>query len=411
MSLRWKRFPGRFSIILTTIAMLLLVAELINGRFWLNDFRVYHGAAGALVHGEPLYGVTHGLSSGFFKYAPVMAMLYAPLTLLPYTLAAIVQYALIVCASIGSVVLADRLVRTHVLGGRGAGHAPLFLTLLAVVVHLHRELHLGNINMLLTWLLLSGLDKLLSGRQGTAGALIGLAVLAKPHFVVLLPLLFLRGHARSIGTAMATVTVGTLLPVLFFGPSGSLALHREWLGEMAKHNASLIYAGGEAYNNVDTVYSFLHRAALKHFIAVPGPAEVLTILGCIAVVMAATVLRDMQRERIRGGSPGHLVIEYFLLLALVPSITLTDTNHFLFSMPLVMLLIHHLVPRPAAKWLVAAAIPVLVLYGGNWADALGGLSDRMVHYGVLGITNLGLIALGTSLLLRRSNLSHRPASS
>ncbi|MBK6831833.1 MAG: hypothetical protein IPG92_14330 [Flavobacteriales bacterium] len=104
------------------------------------------------------------------------------------------------------------------------------------------------------------------------------------------------------------------------------------------------------------------------------------------------------------------MIEYFLLLALVPSITLTDTNHFLFSMPLVMLLAHHLAPRTDPKWLVVLAVPVLLAYGGNWADALGGLSDRMVHYGVLGIANLGLIVLGVFLLLRRSNLSADKAS-
>ena len=411
MPLSWHRFPGRFSIALVVVAGLFVVLEVINGRFWLNDFRVYYDAANALLQGDALYGVAHGLDSGYFKYAPFIAMLYVPLALLPYSIAAGIQYALIVAAFVGSVAIADRLVRTHVIAGKSAGYAPLFLTLLVVVVHLHRELHLGNINALLLWLLLLGLDRLLSGRVGAAGTLIGLAMLAKPHFVVLLPLLLLRGHPRAIWTALATALAGLLLPILFLGQSTSMALNHEWLGEMAKHNASLIYTGGEAYNSVDTVYSFLHRAVLKYVAAIPTTLEALVILGGIAVAIGALVAWNLKRERTRGGSPGHTVFEYFLLLAMVPSITLTDTNHFLFSLPLVMLLMHHLAPRADPKWLIVLALPILLAYGGNWADALGDLSDRMVHYGVLGIANLGLIAVGTFLLLRRSNLSAATASS
>ncbi|MBK8497685.1 MAG: DUF2029 domain-containing protein [Flavobacteriales bacterium] len=236
-------------------------------------------------------------------------------------------------------------------------------------------------------------------------------MLAKPHFVVLLPLLLMRGHARAVWTSLTTALAGLLLPVLFIGHSASMAYHHEWLGEMAKHNASLIYTGGEAYNSVDTVYSFLHRAMLKYFVAAPNTTEALVILGGIATIIGGVVLCNQKRERDLVALPSHTVFEYFLLLALVPSITLTDTNHFLFSMPLVMLLMHHLVPRADPKWLIVAALPILLAYGGNWADALGDLSDRMVHYGVLGIANLGLIAAGTFLLLRRSNLSSAKASS
>lgn len=400
MPLRWQRFPGRFQIIFLASAALLATAELVNGRFWLNDFRVYYDSANALLNGEPLYGVPHGLSSGYFKYAPFMAMLYVPMALLPYSMAAALQYALIVCAFIGSVSIADRLVRTHVLAGKDRVYAPLFLTLLVVVVHLHRELHLGNINVLVLWLLLAGLDRLLNGRLAGAGALIGLAILAKPHFVVLLPLLALRGYPRAMLTSVTTVLIGFALPMLLLGASASWNLHAEWLGEMAKHNASLFYTGGDSYNNVDTLYSILHRAVLRHFNAHPGTLEALLILAGVAAAFGALVLWDRRRERGAPTASSHLVQEYFLLLAIVPSITLTDTNHFLLSAPLVLLVMHHLLPRSRWKWLGAASIPAFLAYGGNWGDALGPFSDRLVHHGALGIGNIALIALGGLILLK-----------
>ena len=58
----------------------------------------------------------------------------------------------------------------------------------------------------------------------------------------------------------------------------------------------------------------------------------------------------------------------------------------------------------APRWLLAAAIPAYLMYGGNWEDALGPLSERMIHYGVLGLGNLLIIALAVALHLR-SHLS------
>lgn len=409
MPLRWQRFPDRFTIILVSISAILLVLELVNDRFWLNDFRVYYDAATAFRNGDAVYGVAHGLDSGYFKYAPAMAMLYVPLSLLPYSIVAIIQYALIVTAFVGSVITADRLLRTHVLGGRHGTYAPIFFATLVTVVHLHRELHLGNINVLLVWLLVHALDRMLSGRVGAAGFLIGIAILAKPHFVVLLPLLLLRGHFRAATNAVFVAVIALLLPLLFIGTAKWIVLHGQWLNEMARHNASMIYTGGDAYNNVDTVYSFLHRAVLKH-LSMAHFSEVLLVVAALALVFGAVVLLDLKRERTVGCSPANTVFEYFILMALVPSITLTDTNHFLFSMPLVLLIVNHIVVN-LRSWTAMVAIPMLLLYGGNWADALGGLSDRMVHYGVLGIANLGLIAIGCVLLLRRSNHPIPQASS
>lgn len=394
----WHRYPGRYTIVFGVIALLLFVVEHINGRFWLNDFRVYYGAGEALLKGEPVYGVAHGLGTGVFKYAPLLAMVYAPFALLPYAVAASVQYLLIVLAFLDVSVRLDRLLREHFFNGKAASYLPLFLTGFIVVVHLHRELHLGNINMQLLWLLVLALERLLAGKDRAGGLLVGIAMLAKPHFVVLLPLLLLRGRWKASGIALGTVVLGVLLPALFLGFRGDLALHAEWLGQMARHNAALIYAGGEAHESVNTAYSFIHRAVLQHFMA-PSSLEAYALLGLIATAFGLLVLWNMRQER-RGAARSGFAFEFLLLVGLVPSITLTDTEHFLFAMPLVAYLVHQLVPRALPRWLPFAAVPVLFAYGGNWEDALGPLADHFTHYGVLGIGNVLLLVLCTLLFLR-----------
>ena len=44
--------------------LLALVLEVVNGRFRLNDLRVYVMAADALRHGQQVYGVPFGLDTG-----------------------------------------------------------------------------------------------------------------------------------------------------------------------------------------------------------------------------------------------------------------------------------------------------------------------------------------------------------
>jgi hypothetical protein len=52
---RWTAF---------VMLVLALVLEVVNGRFWLNDLRVYVMAADALRHGQQVYGVPFGLDTG-----------------------------------------------------------------------------------------------------------------------------------------------------------------------------------------------------------------------------------------------------------------------------------------------------------------------------------------------------------
>lgn len=405
----WNRFPVRSVVVFTVLATLLFIIEHVNGRFWLNDFRVYYGAANALLAGEPLYGVAHGLDSGVFKYAPVLALLFVPLALLPYAVAASIHYFLIVAAFIAALHMADRLVREHLLGGKPAGYAPLFLVGLVVIVHLHRELHLGNINVMLLFLLLLACERSVQGKNLQAGIMLGAAILAKPHFVVLLPLLLLHRKWRSLVGAAGTIFLGLLLPALVVGFSMNAELLMAWTDQMAAHNASLIYMGGDGYEAVNTVYSFLHRTFLHAFIGVPSRWEVLSILGLVTLSVGALVLRD---RALRIPSAQAFTFESFVLLGMVPCITLTDTEHFLLALPMITFTVHQLVPRANPRWISILAVPALLAFGGNWEDALGDLSHTLVHYGVLGAGTLLLIVLNVILFIRntRSNRMDGPLS-
>jgi len=403
----WNRYPVRFFVVFGALAVLLFVAETLNGRAELNDFRVYYGAGQAVLHGTPLYGVSHGLDSGLFKYAPLLALIHTPLAALPYPLAAAIHYLLITLAFLDALRRMDRLVRAHLLQGAPARYAPLFLLGLVVVVHLHRELHLGNINLFLLWLLVVGLEQLVQGRDHWAGVLIGVAILTKPHFLVLAPLLILRGKWQALTMAGVVIGIGLMIPALILGWSANTEALMDWGRTMAEHNTSLIYTEGDDRRAINTIYSALYRSVLHTFL----PASAAVAYGILAVIAGSFGLFVLSDRRPDGcaRNPARFPFEYLLLVGLVPSITLTDTQHFLLVTPVLCFVLYHLFSRRTSAWLPFVAIPLFLLYGGNWEDALGPISDRLIRSGALGIGAFGILLLAVLLFLR-SNPGRLPSS-
>jgi hypothetical protein len=177
---------------------------------------------------------------------------------------------------------------------------------------------------------------------------------------------------------------------------------------MGQHNAALIYSGGDGYQAVNTVYSLLWRTALQHLGLPPAQLVALAVLAVIAAGFAVLLWIDHRRATDRRAS---LLFQFLLLVALVPSLTLTDTEHFLFALPLVTWLLHHLLPRAGPRWVLFLAVPVLLAYGGNWEDALGPASGWLVHHGILGAGNIGLVALACVLYFRKGSNAEHPATS
>ena len=96
--------------------------------------------------------------------------------------------------------------------------------------------------------------------------------------------------------------------------------------------------------------------------------------------------------------------EFFLLLALVPSLTLTDSEHFLLALPLISFLIYSMINKKVSTLLVVFIMLGLLLYGGNIHDLLGSkLSGWVEAMGFLGIGNLLLISFFYALNSRKSS--------
>jgi hypothetical protein len=366
------------------LALGFFVLEHVNGRNEFADFRVYYDAATALQNGDQVYHKAFGVSSGFYKYSPVATLPFWLLTPLSYPIAAGIYY-FIVAAVLVMFFLLVVYVHADKLPSEGT-HRGMLLTLVIGLVygadHIERELHLGNVNVILMTMSLFVFAYWQKQRPALAGIVLGAIILFKPHFVILLPYAVLKRQWKSLWYMVATWAVAFLILIPWVGWSHNLALYTEWFEAMGAHNVQL-------ENSPNTVYGLVNAYV---FGGTLGAFGVLILLALVGLLFYALVHRLSVVTHSREVDS----VEFALLLALIPTLSHTDTEHFMFTFPCVLyvvyMLLHHQVHRFRVLIIVLMAL-AFVPYCLNSPDLVG----KKVRYlfdeaGGLGLANLLIIA-------------------
>lgn len=212
----------------TTIAAWVAVLVLVAAAVALGahprraiDLKVYLLAAERFLDAAPLYRHTDGAMP--FKYAPATAWLFAPLTLLPSSAAAVLWNLLSVAALWGTARLWFARLRTPTARARG-----MWLGGLVALVHpLLLELHYAQVDLAMLWLLTVTLCTS-ERRPAVAGITLALACLLKPPaLLVALPLLA-RRHWRALLVAAAGGASMFLPVVARYGARGAIEAVQAW---------------------------------------------------------------------------------------------------------------------------------------------------------------------------------------
>lgn len=349
----------------------------------MGDFKVYYGAANAIASGKQLYGVLFSPGSGYYKYSPLVAFAFYPLSVLPYYTACLVNYLLISAAIILTGIFVLRIFNTYIFNNAvKSPSAILSLAVLCITIHLIRELGLGNMNMILLLLLCLSLYSILHGRFILAGIPLAIVLITKPFFVIVLIPLILRRHFKTVFTTGAISALCAVLPALLVGLGADINLHNQWL------NTMLIHANGfPSPNTLDAlIRNNLHlnsSDALQYVI-------LLVVLLAYVVYIRRNIL--LESESGLNQSP-NLIMEWFGIIAIIPCLFRTDTEHFLMSLPLIIFMLIYLFNNKNV-WLSVVFVVLILLYTGNSSDLLGrSLSYKMYDVGILGISNILLTTL------------------
>jgi hypothetical protein len=350
------------------------------------DFRVNYTAGERLSHGESLYRPTDGHYQ--FKYPPFAAMLYVPLTALPLPAAKAVWYLLILCASAGVFYLAWRLSPP----GSGSPAWAAWLPLLILGRYFLRELQLGQINALITLLLLLMTAFLLRAErpghpaaEPGAGLLWGLSVALKPYALIFLPYLVLKKKFRALGAGAAFLALAVVLPALYYGFPGDVSVHRQWIKSLSESTPRLLVS----QDNV----SLLALAAKW-----TGSPDLAFKLWIVGVCLLAGLMYLLVRRGRRLENP--VPLDCALLLLLIPLISPLGWDYTLLAaVPAVAIISRRLRDFSAAARFGLA--PVMAVIPLSLYDLLGRrFYARFMSLSVITLCFLVLAGYGAALRLR-----------
>jgi hypothetical protein len=314
------------------------------------DFEVNYRAGRRLGLGETLYRTAD--SHWQFKYSPFSAMVYLPLSALPLPAAKVVWFLLVATAVASVIVLGRKLASAS--GTVRPGPAVLLAALILAKFFL-RELQLGQINALITALLM-GIALLLvrddeapsSRGRMEAGILWGLATALKPYAVIFLPYLVLKRKWRALAWGGAVLAATLAAPALFYGIRGNAAVLGEWISSLSRSTPGLLVS----QDNVSLL------AALMKWTH-GSPAASLVYGAGVALLAALTLLF------LRGGRdlPRASVAESALLLVYIPLISPLGWDYTFFSAFAAVVLVTARMPvfPKAVRFLLAANFLVIAL--------------------------------------------------
>jgi len=341
----------------------------------MSDFGVCYRNGQRILSGETLYRVSDGHLQ--YKYAPVSALLYAPLALLPYETAKIVWFYFEVILLFGTFWLSYKILPSP-------KKNPWFvigLTFLALGKFIGREFELGQVNTLIIFILIAVFALLLENKEWSAGVLWGISLFFKPYALVFLPYFILRRKIKTIASGGAVLAAGLALPIVNFGFGGNLVVLKEWVSTLSKSTPGLMAVGDNA-----SLYALLWKT-------VPGHSENVTKIlwvagGCTAAVLFLAMMRQASRGRIE--KPELLEASYLFIL--IPLFSpLGWYYNYLYALPAIALLLNEIAKIPRTwKYVLVAD---LVLIGGTTRELLGKSLFRFYTHQSLVAVNFAVILI------------------
>lgn len=343
-------------------AWALVIGLLLGGPPSFVDLMVYRAGGYAWTHGIPLYGAEFPALLTLlplpFTYPPISAVLFAPLAVLSFPLAAVLLAGLsLACLVFTSAVTAGRLETDR---WRVVQLVAVAVVLGTLTEPVRETLTFGQVNLLLMALVVA--DCLLVRTPWPRGVLIGLAAAIKLTPAVFVLFFLAHRQWRPVLVAAAAFAVTTVTGFLA-APGASVTY---WFGGVLTDPARI---GSPAFPSNQSLAGLLHRVEL------PASWQTGTwLLGVLVVVSLGWVAV----RRLRSGGhdvPALLVVAATGLLASPVS----WSHHYVWVVPVLVCCVHRALHSP--RWWASLIVPAGVFgYGTHWMVATR--EDRVPHWGI-----------------------------
>jgi len=369
------------------VCLSFLFAEAVNHRLWLSDFEVYYKAAIRLFNSENLY--RHAEDGHYiFKYSPVSALIYLPFTLFSFGVAKIMYWLFLSGIIVINFYISIRLLSPNISLRSEAKKLNTLYILSALILALHylRELHLGQVNLLLMFLYILVLLALSKKKEITASILLSLSLFIKPFGLIFLPYLLYRRRFRALLLVGLTSIAWGFTPLVFYRNWHLfLTQYYAWFNEIGiemGHKQELLA------NANHTIFSVVARfTPLRFILSDPAIVPFYQITVLIALLFLYNKLFKLSSVN---KTVDNTILDFYLLIGLIPLLAFTSENAFVFELLMVILVIFYF--RILSTFEKTLAIISFIFIGGNFAELVG-------HQVSVFLDNNSFVAIGAMLLI------------
>lgn len=318
------RSKDRIAILGCLLILLSGIALLNNGlatalvRANMYDFLCFYGASQGLLRGVDFYdwdetakiAAEYGEDNFLNVYPPLSSLMFAPLALLPWSVATRIWTLLSLAALIAFVVLLGRWFLRGLDGSTRLIWAGVGLMLIAMYHSLGHAFQVGQVTMIVAALLMGVLTLARDRRDNAAAGLLSVAFFFKPTAVVLILYFLLKRRWRLVLYSLAGITILLLISVAVLG----VPIHESYVQRMIWY-----FDRVDPGVNYQDAPSFWARLVAREGVSpFPQYAHLLKPLSrlSLVVIMVPTVLL-LWRRRWEELSDGALLAEFGLLLTAV----------------------------------------------------------------------------------------------
>lgn len=372
-----------FGIFFILFVALMEFVEIKNHKFWTNDFKVYFGATKDYFSKNNPYIKNYGLDTGFFKYPPTTLYFFGLAILMKYFFAQVIHILILAFSFLISIFLLKKVIFIESEKSQKSAFGIYFLGFVFIVIHIAREFHMGNVNLILLGLFSLGLWYLKQQKQLHVAIFWSLMVVLKPIVILaFIPLFFFKQWKIMLYMILLGL-IFLAIPIVFSGWNGNMLLWKDWFASVAKHGEYL-----SSENSLTYLTEYYLKIKSEWIPSIVG-------LLVLIILMLFSIYKGKKSNR-------DLLLWSIVLLAFTPNFFVTDTEHFVLSLPLLLLLIFELnQSKKSLYWIMF--ILLIIPFSLNSNDILGrSISDFMDEIGLMGISNMGFICLFLVLCFKQN---------
>lgn len=380
-------------VFLAIFSLLSLTFEIFSGRWSMLDFEVYYRTAQRMFAGDEIYRIASD-DYYIYKYAPTASILFMPLTILPLWSAKIIYWGGLTFL-LGFILqkLYEQINNENINKTRLNKNAIIF-ALLTILIHVHSELTLGQVNILLLAFYVFIIFAIKKNKQILAAFLLAISIFIKPFGLIFLPYLFLKKKYRLLLYIAGFMLLLFVLPLLFYPSFDSfIALNHAWINELSIELGNKQELLSKANH---TIFSVLARFTPIGFVLTSSISQkIYQILVLVAI--GWLVFRLVRSKQ-------SIILEMSILIILIPLFAATSKNAFVFAMPLALYMIIHF--NENSKLVKILTVFGCAFIGGNLYEIYG--PDISMFLTEISIYSLGGISLLTAAFIYSKKQKQRP---